>query len=153
MRLCLGAELHMPPPTGFPFQRKPAASVVEGERATKVWDSALLTCVARCTLYLFSFDMRSLRTLRSERREVGSGSLGCGMATFPCLPHHCHRSSQGLILTPAGSTRRVAQCHQWKVPIHIFYTSPFQSRLVNFPCFQGLGLVFPSGLFGVACES
>lgn len=84
MLLCLCAELHMLLPTGFPFQREPAASMVEGEGATEVWDSGLLTCVVWCTLYLLSSEMHSLRTPRSEKREVRNEPLGCGMAAFPC---------------------------------------------------------------------
>lgn len=67
----------------------------------------------------------------------------------------CHSTPSLWLLPRAHSNTCWFNCNKSGLvfSIYMFYTSPLHSRLVNFPCFWGLGLVFPSGLFGVACES
>lgn len=124
------------------------------ERAVEVQDALVFWYVLWASCYP-SWNCILPKCLNVKGSALGKWVPGLGRAQhFSAIAHHHCHSSQGLTLTPAGSiVRRVAWCFLWGVPIYMFDSSLLQSRLGNFPCFWGLGLVFPSGLFRVACES
>lgn len=121
------------------FQAVKGGRCSEGLLTLGLWPTL---CVAHLQFFICSFPKHPDKS----RSVPWRWAPGLGRAQ-PSLSHCTvtHARPEGSYQHLLVLSARVLMC--------VFRTSPLQSRWVNFPCFQGLGLVFPSGLFGVACKS